>query len=167
MYYQYSLIWYTVFFEVGEKKKSEMSVAALAVSNYCCTPRTWVKEIFDVLFLNHGCLRLQWRTERQKRPYKWGDVAFSDESHFCLQYQDDRIRIWRHGGENHIGPAVSIMMCSIGFESCTYLIMRYRYTFRSAFYLCYFSAYYPSLTSGLAWANVLTKQYSAICCKQC
>ncbi|GFV77989.1 transposable element Tcb1 transposase [Trichonephila clavipes] len=46
------------------------------------------------------------------------DIAFTDESHFCLQPHDSRIRVWRHHGEkllnccvmhHHTDPASGIM----------------------------------------------------------
>ncbi|GFV71300.1 transposable element Tcb2 transposase [Trichonephila clavipes] len=49
---------------------------------------------------------------------KWNDVVFTDESRFCLQNHDDRIKVWRHRGERllnccimhrHTDPAFGMM----------------------------------------------------------
>ncbi|GFV42525.1 transposable element Tcb1 transposase [Trichonephila clavipes] len=62
----------------------------------------------------------------------WNEFVFTDESRFCLQYHDGRIRVWRHRGErmlnscamhHHSGPAPSIMLWGgIGYHSRTLLV---------------------------------------------
>ncbi|GFY33305.1 transposable element Tcb1 transposase [Trichonephila clavipes] len=60
------------------------------------------------------------------------EVVFTDESRFCLQHHDGRIRVWRHRGERmlnncvmhrHTSPAPSIMVWGgIGYHSRTPLV---------------------------------------------
>ncbi|GFV75093.1 transposable element Tcb1 transposase [Trichonephila clavipes] len=47
------------------------------------------------------------------------DIVFNDESRFCLQYHDGRVRVWRHRGERLLnccamhrltGPAPDIVL---------------------------------------------------------
>ncbi|MBJ5505484.1 hypothetical protein JGG47_23220 [Salmonella enterica subsp. enterica serovar Derby] len=51
------------------------------------------------LTLHHRRMRLQWCVERRTWTTEWHDIIFSDESRFCLQHHDGRIRVWRHRGE--------------------------------------------------------------------
>lgn len=84
------------------------------------------------LTLNHRRFRLQWCSERRRWTSEWHDIVFSDESRFCLQYHDGRIRVWRHRGERllnccvmhrHTGPAPGVMVWGgIGFTSRTPLV---------------------------------------------
>ncbi|KFM72847.1 hypothetical protein X975_27022, partial [Stegodyphus mimosarum] len=30
---------------------------------------------------------------------EWNEIVFTDDSRFCLQHYDGRIRVWRHRGE--------------------------------------------------------------------
>ncbi|KFM71700.1 hypothetical protein X975_10599, partial [Stegodyphus mimosarum] len=57
--------------------------------------------------------------ERRMWTAEWNEIAFTDESRFCLQHHDGRIRVWRHRGEimlnscvmhRHIGPAPGILL---------------------------------------------------------
>ncbi|UYV73714.1 hypothetical protein LAZ67_11000472 [Cordylochernes scorpioides] len=60
------------------------------------------------------------------------EIVFTDESRFCLQHHDGRIRVWRHRGERmlnscvlhrHTGPAPGIMVWGgIGYHSRTPLV---------------------------------------------
>ncbi|GFY01296.1 transposable element Tcb1 transposase [Trichonephila clavipes] len=77
-------------------------------------------------------LRRHWREEPRTLTTKWNDIMFSDESRFCLQHHDDRIRLRRHHGErplsccvmhHHTAPAPDIMVCcGIGFHCRTPLV---------------------------------------------
>ncbi|GFV21416.1 transposable element Tcb1 transposase [Trichonephila clavipes] len=67
---------------------------------------------------NHRRLRRQWCDERRMWVAEWNEVVLTDESGFCLQHHDGRIRVWRHRGErmlnscvlyHHTGPAPGIM----------------------------------------------------------
>lgn len=81
---------------------------------------------------NHRRLRRQWCDERRTWTTEWHDIVFTDESRFCLQHHDGRIRVWRHRGERllncclmhrHTGPAPGIMVWGgIGFHSRTPLV---------------------------------------------
>ncbi|UYV76117.1 hypothetical protein LAZ67_13002616 [Cordylochernes scorpioides] len=86
------------------------------------------------LLLTHSHRRLhrQWCDERRMWTAEWNAIVFTDESRFCLQNQDGRIRVWRHRGETmlnscvmhrHTGPATGIMIWSgIGYHSRTPLV---------------------------------------------
>ncbi|GFU48867.1 transposable element Tcb1 transposase [Trichonephila clavipes] len=72
-----------------------------------------------LLTQNHRCHHHQWCDERRMWAAEWKEVVFTDESRFCLQHHDGRIRVWRHRGEkmlnscvihHHTGPAPSIMV---------------------------------------------------------
>lgn len=81
---------------------------------------------------NHRRLRRQWCDERRTWTTEWNDIVFTDESRFCLQHHDGRIRVWRHRGERllnccvmhrHTGPAPGIMVWGgIGFHCRTPLV---------------------------------------------
>ncbi|KFM68277.1 Transposable element Tc3 transposase, partial [Stegodyphus mimosarum] len=63
---------------------------------------------------------------------EWNEIVFTDESRFCLQHHDGRIRVWKHRGERmlnscamhrHTGPALGIMVWGdIGYPSHTPLV---------------------------------------------
>ncbi|GFW67104.1 transposable element Tcb1 transposase [Trichonephila clavipes] len=72
---------------------------------------------------NHRRLRRQWCDERRMRVAEWNEVVFIDESRFCLQHYDGRIRVWRHRGERmlnscvmhrHTGPVPGIIKAVYG-----------------------------------------------------
>ncbi|MBJ5603936.1 hypothetical protein JGG68_24065 [Salmonella enterica subsp. enterica serovar Albany] len=44
------------------------------------------------LTFHHRWMRLQWCVERRTWTTEWHDIIFSDESRFCLQHHDGRIR---------------------------------------------------------------------------
>lgn len=81
---------------------------------------------------NHRRLRRQWCDERRMWTAEWNEIVFTDESRFCLQHHDGRIRVWRHRGERmlnscvmhrHTGPAPGIMVWGgIGYHSRTPLV---------------------------------------------
>lgn len=81
---------------------------------------------------NHRRLRRQWCDERRMWTTEWNEILFTDESRFCMQHHDGRIRVWRHRGERmlnscimhrHTGPAPGIMVWGgIGYLSCTPLV---------------------------------------------
>ncbi|UYV61759.1 hypothetical protein LAZ67_1006362, partial [Cordylochernes scorpioides] len=81
---------------------------------------------------NNRRLRRQWRDERRMWTAEWNEIDFTDESRFCLQHHDGRIRVWRHRGERmlnicvmhrHTGPAPGIMVLGgIGYHSRTPLV---------------------------------------------
>ncbi|KFM71866.1 Transposable element Tcb1 transposase, partial [Stegodyphus mimosarum] len=81
---------------------------------------------------NHRRLRRQWWDERKMWTAEWSEIVFTDETRFCLQHHDDRIRVWRHRGERmlnscvmhpHTGPAPGIMVWDgIGYHSRTPLV---------------------------------------------
>ncbi|UYV71382.1 hypothetical protein LAZ67_8002883 [Cordylochernes scorpioides] len=63
---------------------------------------------------------------------EWNEIVFTDESRFCRQHHDGRIRVWRHHGarmlnscvmHRHTGPAPGIMVwVGIGHHSHTPLV---------------------------------------------
>ncbi|UYV77374.1 hypothetical protein LAZ67_15000739 [Cordylochernes scorpioides] len=81
---------------------------------------------------NHRRLRRQWCDERKMWKAEWNEIVFIDESRFCLQHHDGRIRVWRHRGERmlnscgiyrHTCPASDIMVWGgIGYHSRTSLV---------------------------------------------
>ena len=81
---------------------------------------------------NHKRLRRQLCDERRVWTAEWNEIVFTDESRFCLQHHDGRIRVWRHRGERmlnscvmhrHTGPAPGIMVWGgIGYHSRTPLV---------------------------------------------
>ena len=64
--------------------------------------------------------------------HEWQNVIFSDESRFCLQHHDGRIRVWRHRGERtleacirhrHTGVSPDVMVWgAIGYTSRSPLV---------------------------------------------
>ncbi|KFM64920.1 Transposable element Tcb1 transposase, partial [Stegodyphus mimosarum] len=81
---------------------------------------------------NHRRLCRQWCDERSMWTAEGNEIVFTDESRFCLQHHDGRIRVWRHRGERMLnscvmhrltGPAPAIMVWGgIGYHSRTPLI---------------------------------------------
>jgi hypothetical protein len=43
---------------------------------------------------------------RDWTPEQWSNVLFTDESRFCLDHNDGRIRVWRRPGERYIDSTV-------------------------------------------------------------
>ncbi|MBJ3756070.1 transposase [Salmonella enterica subsp. enterica serovar Derby] len=84
------------------------------------------------LTLHHWQMQLQWCVERRTWTTEWHDIIFSDESRFCLQHQDGRIRVWRHRGERlydtcirhcHTAPSPGVMVWgAIGFVTRARLV---------------------------------------------
>lgn len=84
------------------------------------------------LTLHHRQERLQWCTQRRTWVHEWQNVIFSDESRFCLQHHDGRIRVWRHRGERtleacirhrHTGVSPGVMVWgAIGYTSRSPLV---------------------------------------------
>ncbi|MBJ5584651.1 transposase [Salmonella enterica subsp. enterica serovar Typhimurium] len=84
------------------------------------------------LTLHHRRMRLQWCVERRTWTTEWHDIIFSDESRFCLQHHDGRIRVWRQRGERlfdtcirhrHTAPSPGVMVWgAIGFDTRTRLV---------------------------------------------
>ena len=84
------------------------------------------------LTLQHRDARRQWCAQRQNWIQEWHHVVFSDESRFCVQHHDGRIRVWRHRGERtwpaciryrHTGPAPGVMVwAAIGYTTRTPLV---------------------------------------------
>ncbi|GFS60432.1 transposable element Tcb1 transposase [Trichonephila clavipes] len=56
---------------------------------------------------NHKCLCRQWCDERLTWTKERNDIVFTDESRFCLQHHDVRIRVWRHRGERLLNCSCS------------------------------------------------------------
>ena len=55
----------------------------------------------------HERHRLAWcRHRRRWNRNQWGNVLFSDESRFCLQKNDGRVRVWRRRGERNARACV-------------------------------------------------------------
>ncbi|GFX87010.1 transposable element Tcb1 transposase [Trichonephila clavipes] len=81
---------------------------------------------------NHRRLWRQWYDERRMWVAECNEAVFTDESRFCLQHHDGRIRVWRHRGEmmlnicimhHHTGPALGIMVwVAAGYHSRTPLV---------------------------------------------
>ncbi|KFM62725.1 Transposable element Tcb1 transposase, partial [Stegodyphus mimosarum] len=58
------------------------------------------------LMQNHRRPRRQWCHERRMWTAEWNEIAFTDESRFCLQHHDGRIRVSRHRGERMLNSYV-------------------------------------------------------------
>ncbi|UYV68197.1 hypothetical protein LAZ67_5003357 [Cordylochernes scorpioides] len=81
---------------------------------------------------NHRRLRRQWCDERKIWTAEWNEIVFTEESRFCLQHHDGRIRFWRNREERmlnscvmhrHTGPTPGIMVWgSIGYHYRTPLV---------------------------------------------
>ncbi|KFM63657.1 Transposable element Tc3 transposase, partial [Stegodyphus mimosarum] len=56
---------------------------------------------------NHRCLRRQRCDERRTWTAEWNEIVFTDESRFCLQHHDGRIRVWRHRRERMLNSCLS------------------------------------------------------------
>ena len=72
-----------------------------------------------LLSQNHRRLRGQWCDKLRTWTTECNDIVFTDESRFCLQHHDGRIRVWRHRGEklvncclmhHHTGHAHGVMV---------------------------------------------------------
>ncbi|GFU42388.1 transposable element Tcb1 transposase [Trichonephila clavipes] len=72
-----------------------------------------------VLTGNHERLCCQWCDEWLTWTTEWNNIVFTDESRFCLQRHNGRIRVWRHRGERlpncfvmhrHTSPALGFMV---------------------------------------------------------
>ncbi|UYV60256.1 hypothetical protein LAZ67_1000569 [Cordylochernes scorpioides] len=110
---------------------------------------------------NHRCLRSQWYDERRMWVAEWNKFVFTDESRFCLQHHDGRIRVWRHRGERmvnscvmhrHTGPAPGIMVWGgIGYHSRTPLV-RIAGTLNSQRYISEITS--PAATPDQLWQHV-------------
>lgn len=84
------------------------------------------------LTMQHRERRRLWCAERQSWIQEWHNVVFSDESRFCVQYSDGRIRVWRLRGDRtspaciryrHRGPAPGVMVwAAIGYTTRTSLV---------------------------------------------
>lgn len=60
-----------------------------------------------ILTLNHRNRRKLWcRTHRRWSQHMWKAVLFTDESRFCLDRPDGRIRVWRRKGERYTSCCV-------------------------------------------------------------
>lgn len=82
--------------------------------------RSRAPNVVPVLTLRHRQARLQFAREHVDwTDRQWSNVLFSDESRFCLQSDDHRIRAWRRRGERysqrfvrqrrtHNGPGVMV-----------------------------------------------------------
>ncbi|KFM64646.1 Transposable element Tcb2 transposase, partial [Stegodyphus mimosarum] len=94
---------------------------------------------------NHRRPRRQWCDERRMRTTEWNEIVFTDESRFCLQHHNGRIRVWRHRGERmlnscvmhrHTDLAPGIMVWGgIGYHSRNPLV-RISGTLNSQRYIC-------------------------------
>ncbi|GFT98328.1 transposable element Tcb1 transposase [Trichonephila clavipes] len=59
---------------------------------------------------------------------EWNNIVFTDETRFCLQHHDDRIRVWRHRVQRllncrvmhrHTGPAPGIKIELLPWPVCS------------------------------------------------
>ncbi|GFU96786.1 transposable element Tcb1 transposase [Trichonephila clavipes] len=112
---------------------------------------------------NHRRLRRQWCDEKRMWVAEWNEVVFNDESRICPQHHDDRIRVWRHSGED-----AERLRYAPPHWSCTeyYGMGRYRislshsssthcwYFKQSALHLRGVGASCPSLPSGLRHSHI-------------
>ncbi|GFS76925.1 transposable element Tcb1 transposase [Trichonephila clavipes] len=81
---------------------------------------------------NYRRFHLQCYGERRIWTTEWNDIVFTDESRFCLQHHDSRIRVWRHRSErllnccvmhHHTGSAPGITVWGgVGFYCRTPLV---------------------------------------------
>ncbi|UYV68172.1 hypothetical protein LAZ67_5003245 [Cordylochernes scorpioides] len=54
----------------------------------------------------HRYFRRQWCDERKIWTAEWNEIVFTDESRFCLQHHDGRIRVCRHPEEKMLNSAL-------------------------------------------------------------
>ncbi|GFV67657.1 transposable element Tcb1 transposase [Trichonephila clavipes] len=69
---------------------------------------------------NHRRLCHQWCDERRMWAAEWNEVVFTDESLICLQYQDGRIRVWRHRGERMLRGCTATLVLHRGLATAIF-----------------------------------------------
>ncbi|UYV66259.1 hypothetical protein LAZ67_4001042 [Cordylochernes scorpioides] len=114
-----------------------------SVCAYHSTPFTAVMSVRKTSIAS-STPRRQWCDKRRIWTAECNKIVFTDESRFCLQNHDGRIRVWRHLGERmlnscvmhrHTGPAPGIMVWGgIGYHSRTPLV-RFAGTLNSQRYI--------------------------------
>ncbi|KFM70456.1 Transposable element Tc1 transposase, partial [Stegodyphus mimosarum] len=76
----------------------------------CCLQQSGLSARRPLLRLpltqNHRRLRRQWFDERRMWKAEWNEIVLTDESCFCLQHHDGRIRVWRHRGERMLNSCI-------------------------------------------------------------
>ncbi|UYV78713.1 hypothetical protein LAZ67_16002515 [Cordylochernes scorpioides] len=75
--------------------RADRQIVRMAVKYRSVSSRTVAQHIQS----NHKRLRRQWCVERRMWTGQWNEIVFTDESRFCVQHHDGRIRVWRHRGE--------------------------------------------------------------------
>ncbi|UYV65995.1 hypothetical protein LAZ67_3006105 [Cordylochernes scorpioides] len=108
--------------------RADRQIVRMAVTDRSVTARTVAQHIQSVT--HHLVSSRTFRRRLQQND--WNEIVFTDVSSFCLQHDDDRIRVWRHCGERmlnscvmhrHTGTAPGIMVWGgIGYQSHTPLV---------------------------------------------
>nr|KAG5690076.1 hypothetical protein BaRGS_016384 [Batillaria attramentaria] len=69
--------------------------------------RLWVASRGPVLTVRHRQARLQWAQGHLNwNNVRWQNVLFSDESRFCIDHADGRVRVWRRRGDRYADNCV-------------------------------------------------------------
>ncbi|UYV82588.1 hypothetical protein LAZ67_22000055 [Cordylochernes scorpioides] len=122
--------------------RDDRQIVRMAVTDHSVTSRTVAQHIQSVT--HHPVSARTIRRRLQQNDVSTADgamkegcgrqngIVFTDESRFCLQHHDGRIRVWRHRGDrmlnscvmhSHTGPAPGIMVWGgIGYHSRTPLV---------------------------------------------
>ncbi|UYV70154.1 hypothetical protein LAZ67_7002012, partial [Cordylochernes scorpioides] len=108
--------------------RADRKIVRMAVTDRSDTSRTVEQHIQSVTHHPVSAHTIQRRLQQSE----WNEIVFTDESRFCLQHHDGRVRVWRHRGEKmlnscvmhrHTGPTPGIIVWGgIGYHSRTPLV---------------------------------------------
>ncbi|UYV80884.1 hypothetical protein LAZ67_19002094 [Cordylochernes scorpioides] len=110
--------------------RADRQIVRMAVADRSVTSRTVAQHIQSVTHHPVSARTIPRRLQQSE----WNEIVFTDESRFCLQHHDGRIRVWRHRGERmlnscvmhrHTGLSPGIMVWGgIEYHSRTPLVRR-------------------------------------------
>ncbi|UYV80976.1 hypothetical protein LAZ67_19002333 [Cordylochernes scorpioides] len=94
--------------------RADWQIVRMAVTVRSVTSRTVAQHIQSVTHHPVSARTIRRRLQQSE----WNEVVITDESRFCLQHHDGRIRVWRHRERmlnscvmhRHTGPAPGIMI---------------------------------------------------------